>query len=113
MTSRARLSLLAALVAAAALVLSSCGSDDDTTAVDPGTSAESPGDTPTPEQMQFDEYPAMEIDEAKSYTATVELAKGGSFVIELYPKQAPLAVNSFATAARCNFIFALPTPIAP
>ena len=42
----------------------------------------------------------MLIDPAKSYTATVKMAKGGEFVIELYPDKAPITVNSFVFLAR-------------
>ncbi len=47
--------------------------------------------------------PPMLIDPAKSYTATVKMAKGGEFVIELYPDKAPITVNSFVFLAREKF----------
>ena len=49
---------------------------------------------------QYDSAPPMTIDTSKQYLATVKLAKGGEFVIELYPKQAPITVNSFVFLAR-------------
>ncbi|HAX67990.1 MAG TPA: peptidylprolyl isomerase [Anaerolineae bacterium] len=42
----------------------------------------------------------MTIDTSKKYFATVEMEKGGSFVIELYPDKAPITVNSFVFLAR-------------
>ena len=47
--------------------------------------------------------PAMTIDVTKKYFATVTLAKGGSFVIQLYPDKAPITVNSFVFLARDGF----------
>lgn len=41
------------------------------------------------------EEPPLKIDPAKQYFANVKLAKGGEFVIQLYPDKAPKTVNSF------------------
>jgi cyclophilin family peptidyl-prolyl cis-trans isomerase len=49
---------------------------------------------------QYDKAPPMLIDQNKQYTATVKMAKGGEFVIELYPDKAPITVNSFVFLAR-------------
>lgn len=49
---------------------------------------------------QYDAAPPMTIDPEKQYLATVKMAKGGEFVIDLYPKQAPITVNSFVFLAR-------------
>ena len=46
------------------------------------------------EKSQFIECPPFTVDVDGSYQATVETEKG-SFVIELFPKSAPMAVNSF------------------
>ncbi|MDX9991894.1 MAG: peptidylprolyl isomerase [Anaerolineales bacterium] len=35
--------------------------------------------------------------------ATFKMAKGGQFVIELYPEKAPITVNSFVFLARAGF----------
>lgn len=48
---------------------------------------------------QFSECPAWEIDPLKQYIVTLETSKG-SVVIELYPDQAPQAVNNFVFLAR-------------
>jgi cyclophilin family peptidyl-prolyl cis-trans isomerase len=49
-------------------------------------------DIPAAEQY---EEPPLKIDTAKQYFANVKLAKGGEFVIQLYPDKAPKTVNSF------------------
>ena len=56
-----------------------------------------------PNPKQYDAPPAMTIDPAKRYLATFKLAKGGQFVIELYPDKAPITVNSFVFLAREGF----------
>lgn len=48
------------------------------------------------------ECPPFVIDQEKEYTATIE-TENGEMVLELYPKQAPLAVNSFVYLAREGF----------
>ncbi|MEM7112899.1 MAG: peptidylprolyl isomerase [Chloroflexota bacterium] len=45
--------------------------------------------------MQFDAPPEMVIDTDAIYLATVTMASGDSFVLELYPQSAPETVNSF------------------
>jgi peptidyl-prolyl cis-trans isomerase B (cyclophilin B) len=51
---------------------------------------------------QWREPPAMEIDPAKAYTATIETSKG-AIVIDLYPQHAPKTVNNFVFLARQGF----------
>lgn len=61
---------------------------------------------PTPALVGTKQYasaPPMLIDKNKKYTATVKMAKGGSFVIQLYPDKAPITVNSFVFLARQGF----------
>lgn len=53
-----------------------------------------------PQLKQYAAAPPMTIDPGKQYLATVKLAKGGEFVIELYPDKAPITVNSFVFLAR-------------
>lgn len=55
---------------------------------------------PTTASLHYDAYPPMTIDPAKKYLATVKMAKGGEFVIQLFPDKAPLTVNSFVFLAR-------------
>ncbi len=52
---------------------------------------------------QWSEPPPMTIDKSKQYFATVTMAKGGQFVIQLYPDKAPITVNSFVFLARQGF----------
>ena len=53
--------------------------------------------------LQYDVPPPMTIDVSKQYFATVKMAKGGEFVIQLYPDQAPITVNRFVFLAREGF----------
>ena len=46
--------------------------------------------------------PAMTIDQNKTYTATIQ-TNYGDIVIQLLPKEAPLAVNNFVFLARAHF----------
>ena len=52
---------------------------------------------------QYDAAPPMTIDESKKYFATVEMEKGGEFVIKLYADKAPITVNSFVFLARDGY----------
>jgi cyclophilin family peptidyl-prolyl cis-trans isomerase len=52
---------------------------------------------------QYSSAPPMLIDKSKQYTATVKMANGGEFVIQLYPDKAPITVNSFVFLARQGF----------
>jgi Peptidyl-prolyl cis-trans isomerase (rotamase) - cyclophilin family len=52
---------------------------------------------------QYSSAPPMLIDKSKSYTATVKMAKGGEFVIQLYADKAPITVNSFVFLARQGY----------
>ena len=45
----------------------------------------------------------MTIDLDKRYTATFNLAKGESFVVELFAKEAPTTVNNFVFLARDGY----------
>ena len=51
------------------------------------------------EDRKFRECPPLTVDSETSYLATVETEKG-SFVIQLMPEEAPLAVNSFLFLAE-------------
>jgi peptidylprolyl isomerase len=60
----------------------------------------------TPELVgtkQYSAAPPMLIDATKQYFANVKMAKGGEFVIQLYPDKAPITVNSFVFLARNGF----------
>ncbi len=69
-----------------------------TTVAEPATAQ--PGEVPQVTSKQYDAEPSMTIDVNKKYFATVKMAKGGEFVIQLYPDKAPRTVNSFVFLAR-------------
>ena len=52
---------------------------------------------------QYSSAPPMLIDKSKQYTATVKMAKGGEFIIQLYADKAPITVNSFVFLARQGY----------
>jgi len=54
-------------------------------------------------EKKYSSAPPMLIDQNKDYTAVVKMAKGGEFIIQLYPDKAPLTVNSFVFLARQQF----------
>lgn len=56
-----------------------------------------------PAAEQYNEAPPMMIDQAKQYFATFTMAKGGEFVVELYPAKSPITVNSFVFLACKNY----------
>jgi peptidylprolyl isomerase len=60
-------------------------------------------DAPAVTSKQYDAPPPMTIDASKQYFATVKMANGGEFVIQLYPDKAPITVNSFVFLAREGF----------
>src|SRR5439155_10450484 len=53
-------------------------------------------------KKSWDKPPEMKIDVNKTYTATINTAKG-KIVIELFPKEAPKTVNNFVFLAREKF----------
>jgi cyclophilin family peptidyl-prolyl cis-trans isomerase len=55
---------------------------------------------PTAEQYN---QPPMKIEPSKQYFATFKMAKGGEFVVQLYPDKAPITVNSFVFLACKKF----------
>jgi cyclophilin family peptidyl-prolyl cis-trans isomerase len=52
---------------------------------------------------QYSAAPPMSVDIAKQYFATIQLEKGGEFVIQLFPDKAPITVNSFIFLANQGF----------
>ncbi len=51
---------------------------------------------------QYDDLPAMQIDPAKEYTATIKTNRG-DIVIQLFADKAPMTVNNFVALARDGF----------
>ena len=58
---------------------------------------------PTLAAKQYPAAPSMTIDVKKQYFANFKLAKGGEFVVQLYPDKAPITVNSFVFLAKDGF----------
>jgi len=52
--------------------------------------------------MQWSTPPPMSIDQSKEYMATIK-TNMGDIVVQLFPKDAPLAVNNFVFLARQGF----------
>jgi len=52
---------------------------------------------------QWSSPPPMAIDVKKQYFATIKMAKGGEFVIQLYPDKAPITVNNFVFLAKQGY----------
>lgn len=69
----------------------------------PNATGEAPGLPRLVGTKQYDSAPPMMIDVAKQYFATVKMANGGEFVIQLFPDKAPLTVNSFVFLAQQGF----------
>jgi cyclophilin family peptidyl-prolyl cis-trans isomerase len=85
------------LALTAVCLLAGCGS----------SSASAPTSTPvptsaTPTIQQWASAPAMTIDRNAQYTAKVATSDG-TFTIQLLPRVAPIAVNSFVFLARHHF----------
>lgn len=65
-----------------------------------GTAGDEVGEPPPVTAKQYAAPPPMTIDVNKEYFATVKMADGGEFVIQLYPDKAPITVNNFVFLAR-------------
>ncbi len=66
-------------------------------------SATTNAQAPQVSSKQYASEPPMTIDVNKQYFATVKMAKGGEFVIQLFPDKAPRTVNSFVFLAQNGF----------
>jgi len=69
----------------------------------PSTQVSAAVPAPTVKTLKWSSPPPMTIDTTKQYFATVTMAKGGQFVIQLYPDKAPITVNSFVFLANQGF----------
>lgn len=58
---------------------------------------------PPVSKLQWLSPPQMTIDTTKQYFATIKMAKGGEFVIQLYSDKAPITVNNFVFLAQQGF----------
>ncbi|MPM41182.1 hypothetical protein SDC9_87832 [bioreactor metagenome] len=97
---------LAAIIIVTIIVSNSIKATDvEPTAAEP-TSAVPTAGGPMPTLVGTKTYssePPFLIDVTKTYLATVKMAKGGEFVIRLYPDKAPITVNSFVFLARQGY----------
>lgn len=105
---------LCGLLLAALLLASACGDSRRTAGGDSSGGSQSAGaaaggqpagETPATtddKPMSFDQPPEMHIDESKTYTAVVRTS-AGEFTVELYAKDAPIAVNSFIFLAKQGY----------
>jgi cyclophilin family peptidyl-prolyl cis-trans isomerase len=106
-----RYSVLGVGIVVAGLMLGalSCGGEEAPALEDLGQPVARVTTEPTVEKgttsmtKQYDSPPAMTIDPTKSYTATVEMEKGGEIVIELLASEAPQTVNNFVFLARDGY----------
>ncbi len=73
--------------------------NQDAAQTNPANTGELP-DAPEVTSKQYTAAPPLTIDTAKQYFATIELAKGGTIVIQLFPDKAPITVNSFVFLTR-------------
>ena len=102
--------LFASSLLTSIIVLAACGGNSpaatktSTTTTKPTTSA-APTTTPATteeKKMQWSSPPQMTIDQNKTYSATIK-TNYGEFIVQLLPKDAPLAVNNFVFLARQGF----------
>ena len=103
--TKARRWLILALLVASALPFAACGSKPTMTPTPsptPGTPKPSPTPTGTARTLQWPSPPAMTVDAARAYVATIK-TNYGDIVVQLLPKDAPVAVNSFVFLARQGF----------
>ncbi|MBK9942420.1 MAG: peptidylprolyl isomerase [Kouleothrix sp.] len=68
----------------------------------PAVSAPAPEKGASVATQQWPSPPAIEIDPAKNYRATIETSRG-TIELELYPAHAPKTVNNFVFLARQGF----------
>ena len=104
--------LIAAVLTLAAVfaLAAACGDDGESegttaTQTETQTQTQSKAAEPTKSsgRKEYSAPPPMTIDPDKKYTATFNLAKGGSFVVELYAKEAPTTVNNFVFLVRDGY----------
>lgn len=103
MKKAGQLLLLAVLAAVLPLAACRCNREMSPT---PSPTPATPGPTPTPTgqagTLQWSSPPPMTIDPDREYVATIK-TNFGDIVVQLFPKDAPLAVNNFVFLARQGF----------
>jgi len=83
--------LLLFMLPAAVIVISACSASQNTGQTTEGGNI-----------MQWPVPPAMSIDQSKEYQATIS-TNFGDITVQLFPEEAPLAVNNFVFLARQGF----------
>ena len=99
---------LAAVLMILIVAALACDSDEESEpAPAPAAPASAPAAAPAPAPSsgpkQYDAPPALTIDTSKTYTAFIELEKGGEIEIELHADKVPNTVNNFVFLAREGF----------
>jgi peptidylprolyl isomerase len=96
--------VIAVAIVAFFWVIASSQKKSAQTSASPTTAGQTGGSTPVlVGTKQYSSAPPNLIDPKKQYTATVKMANGEEFVIQLYPDKAPITVNSFVFLARQGF----------
>ena len=96
--------IIVAVVILGIVIISSLVNKPVTNASPAATEAvQAPASSGTNQIKQYAKAPDMTIDTTKQYFATFKMAKGGEFVVQLYPDKAPITVNSFVFLARDGF----------
>lgn len=95
--------LVLAVVAIVVLMITTNLKKSDEEVVLPGRQSTEVVQSGQQTSKSYDKAPDMLIDVNKKYSATFKMAKGGEFVVELYPDKAPITVNSFVFLAREKF----------
>lgn len=88
------------LALAAMLLAAGCGGQSPANNYKPG--APQPPAPQQPAANRWEKPPAMQIDAQKQYFATIQTSLG-DIRVELWPKEAPQAVNNFVFLARQGF----------
>ncbi|MCI3920425.1 peptidylprolyl isomerase [Paenibacillus sp. TRM 82003] len=78
-------------------LLTACGGTNGS-----GNESASPQEGTVERRTSFDAAPAMEIDPAKTYEATMTTSKG-DITIELFAKEAPITVNNFVFLSKNRY----------
>ncbi len=88
----------------ALLLLGGCGDEEEVTACWSGAERQSGTETEGDEMpsKQYSQPPAMAIDPARTYTATLDTNKG-AIEVEFFPADAPKTVNNFVCLARDGY----------
>lgn len=93
---------LTILLLVAVLAMAGCGTKPATQDQPKTTTSPTTEQPAQPKVKQWKEAPAMQIDPAKKYSATIKTTQG-DMTFELWPNLAPKTVNNFAFLAKEKF----------